>query len=282
MTLLTRGASVRIPLAMWLAATAAACASGGARPAATAATAPSIREEPITFRSGTDSLKGTLFLPPGAVRHPAVVMLHGSGAEDRSANREIALAFANGGIAAFTFDKRGTGASSGDWKKAGFRDLSADAANAAIAIRNRPDIDPTRLGVYGRGQSATMLPMVAERDATISFLIAVGANGVAADSLDVWRYDPDAHWRSVNGAVYLAWGANDQRVPVQKSRDLITAALKRDTPREELTCVYPGADHSVAIAGHPAPDFVRDVTQWALVAVRLAAPPGGPYSAACK
>ncbi|HVZ48542.1 MAG TPA: CocE/NonD family hydrolase [Gemmatimonadaceae bacterium] len=282
MTLLTRGAFVRVSLAMVLGAAATACASAGARPAATPAAAPAIREEAITFRSGRDSLTGTLFLPPGAVRHPAVIMLHGSGGEDRSANRELALAFAADGIAAFTYDKRGTGASSGDWKKAGFTDLTADAANAAIAVRNRPDIDPNRLGVYGRGQSATMLPMVAERDASISFLIAVGPNGVAADSLDTWRYDPDAHWRSVNGAVYLAWGANDQRVPVQKSKDLITAALKRDTPREELTCVYPGADHAIAVAGHPAPDFVRDVTQWALVAVRLAAPPGGPYSAACR
>lgn len=234
------------------------------------------------FRNGADTLKGTLFLPATPGRHPAVVMTQDSGPEGRAVNRDLAIAFANNGIAALTYDKRGAGASTGDWMTATFADLSADAAEGAVAIRSRPDIDPARIGVYGHGQGATMLPMIAERDATIAFVIAIGPTGVASDSLTAWHFDPEGHWRSVNGAVFLAWGANDDRVPVEKSRALITDALKRDTPRVELTCVYPGADEALRAGTAASLDFTQDVTHWARVATRLDAAPAAPYSAACK
>ncbi|MEA3246644.1 MAG: CocE/NonD family hydrolase [Gemmatimonadota bacterium] len=283
--------------AMAAAATAAAaalgpvaCASSGAgTPRAAAIDSTAMRRVvPIEFRDGAVLLKGTLYLPAGAGPHPAVVMTHASGAQTRDANRSLAEAFANAGIAALTYDKRGSGSSTGNLKAASFADLTADAAEGAIALRARRDIDGARIGIYARGQGATWSPMVAERDATIAFIVAVGASGVETDSLSRWLYDADAHWRSVNGAVMLAWGANDRRVPVEQSRSLIVGSLKRDQPRQQLVCLYPGADEALgagAAAGPGLPAaFVQDVTRWVREVVRLDRPPSAGerrYSPAC-
>jgi hypothetical protein len=268
-------------------ATACASSATGARRGAPRDTLAAVRTYSVEFRNGLVRLAGTLYVPPGAGPHPAVVMTHASGAETRDANRALAEAFANAGIAALAYDKRGSGGSTGD-VKATFADLTADAAAGANALRARADIDGTRIGIYAHGQGATWSPMVAERDATIAFIVAVGASGVETDSLDRWRYDADAHWRSVNGAVLLAWGANDRRAPVAESRSLIVEALKREQPRQQLVCVYPGADETLGAGvangpGLPAA-FVQDVTRWVREVVRLDRPPAAGerrYSPAC-
>ncbi len=247
-----------------------------------------MRTYAIEFRNGIVRLAGTLYVPPGAGPHPAVVMTHASGAETREANRALAESFARAGIAALAYDKRGSGSSTGNLQTASFVELTADAAAAANALRARHDIDGARVGVYAHGQGATWSPMVAERDATIAFIVAVGASGVESDSLDRWHYDADAHWRSVNGAVMLAWGANDRRVPVARSRSLIAEALKREQPRQQMVCVYPGADEALGAgpAGGPGlpAAFVQDVTRWVREVVRLEGPSAAGerrYSAAC-
>ena len=73
-----------------------------------------IREEQVGFRNGNVSLKGSLFLPAGNGAHPALVLFHGSGAEAR--NRFMGRWFAEQGISALTYDKRGVGESGGDFR----------------------------------------------------------------------------------------------------------------------------------------------------------------------
>src|SRR5918999_3398662 len=75
-------------------------------------TAPSFDERDITFRSDSITLAGTLLLPRVQGRVPAVVFLHGSGAEGRWASRFLASQLATRGIASLIFDKRGVGGSS--------------------------------------------------------------------------------------------------------------------------------------------------------------------------
>src|SRR5262245_31467186 len=70
-----------------------------------------VRDEPVTFRSADATLSGTLVLPAGSDRHPAVVLFHGSGPQPR--NSFMAHWFAEHGVAALTYDKRGVNASTG-------------------------------------------------------------------------------------------------------------------------------------------------------------------------
>lgn len=109
------------------------------------------------------ALAGTLTLPPGADPHPAVLCLPGSGKVDRESNagavrmtlgRPLAAALARHGIASLRYDRRGVGASPGDWRSAGFLDNRADAAAALRALRARPEIRPEATGVVGHSEGA--------------------------------------------------------------------------------------------------------------------------------
>jgi alpha-beta hydrolase superfamily lysophospholipase len=143
-----------------------------------------IREEEVQFSNGAVRLSGTLILPSTAPPYPAVVMVHGSGAEGRWANRFLARRFAQAGVAALIFDKRGVGQSSGDWQSAGFEDLAADAASGVAMLRGRSDIRVRSIGLFGHSQGATILPLVAEASGGVAFLIASAASGVATDSAE--------------------------------------------------------------------------------------------------
>ena len=91
-------------------------------PAVQAKKAHFYREEFVSFRNGPVTLSGTLLLPESRGPHPAIVLAHGSGAQDRNgylANiRFMADHLARHGIAVLTFDKRGSGRSTGDWASA--------------------------------------------------------------------------------------------------------------------------------------------------------------------
>ena len=124
-------------------------ASGAPAPVAT-------RE--VSFQNGDVTLAGTLLLPAAPGRRPAVIFVQGSGPEGRWANRYLAGKLAEAGVVALIYDKRGVGASTGDWKGAGFDTLAADAAAGVALLRAQPAVDPARVGLYGHSQGATFAP----------------------------------------------------------------------------------------------------------------------------
>src|SRR5215472_3914691 len=76
------------------------------------------RQADVSFANGEVQLAGTLLLPQTRKRVPAVVFVHGAAYHEREDNRKEAEYFARHGIAALVYDKRGCGASTGDWKTA--------------------------------------------------------------------------------------------------------------------------------------------------------------------
>jgi uncharacterized protein len=108
-------------------------------------------------------LAGTLTLPAGAGPHPAVLLLPGSGRLDRDGNTArlrmdlgpaLAAALAQHGIATLRYDRRGVGATPGDWRATGFTDNRRDAAAAVRALAGRPDIRTGAVGVAGHSEGA--------------------------------------------------------------------------------------------------------------------------------
>lgn len=146
---------------------------------------PALREEEVQFSHGDVRLSGTLILPRSATPpYRAIVMAHGSGAEGRWANRFLAQWFAEAGVAALIFDKRGVGQSSGDWRTAGFEELAADVASGVAMLRTRRDIRATRIGLFGHSQGGTILPLAAAAAGDVAFLIASAASAVPTDSAE--------------------------------------------------------------------------------------------------
>jgi pimeloyl-ACP methyl ester carboxylesterase len=116
----------------------------------------------VTADDGT-ALAGTLSLPDGPGPHPAVLLLHGSGPVNREGNaprlpvnlaRPLADALAARNIATLRYDRRGTGATPGDWRTAGFTDNRRDAAAALRALAARPDVHAGAVGVVGHSEGA--------------------------------------------------------------------------------------------------------------------------------
>lgn len=146
---------------------------------------PAWRREPISFAGPAGRLAGTLYLPatPGTPRRAAIVLVHGSGPQDRDGYASIialmAAQFADAGLIVLTYDKRGVGASQGSWEGAGFDALAADATAAMAALRARGDVDPARVGLGGSSQAGWVAARAVADGADSAFVILVGAAGTA-------------------------------------------------------------------------------------------------------
>jgi len=139
---------------------------------------PTFRQEEVNFRDGNVTLSGTLLLPLTNRSHPAVVFLHGSGAEGRYASRFLAEYLAGHDIAALIYDKRGVGRSTGDWKRSDFNDLAGDAIAAINFLKQREEIDTRKIGVYGHSQGGMIAPLVASRSEDVAFVISGAGSAV--------------------------------------------------------------------------------------------------------
>jgi pimeloyl-ACP methyl ester carboxylesterase len=134
-------------------------------------------EEAVHFANGKLTLAGTFVVAAGSGRHPAVVLFHGSGAQER--DLFMARWFANQGIAALAYDKRGVGESTGDFRAVPFMDLCDDGLAAIEYLKSRKEIDAKRIGVWGLSQGGWLGPLAASRSADVSFVIAVSGPGVS-------------------------------------------------------------------------------------------------------
>jgi hypothetical protein len=143
----------------------------------------------VTFHNGAVALAGTLCIPRSSGPHPAVVLLQGSGGETRwGTNRFIADRFARLGIAALVYDKRGSGASTGDWKSSSFDDLADDALAGIDLLASRPDIDPKRIGLHGHSEGGIIAPIAAvHAPLKVAFVVAEDTVAGLVRDQDVYR-----------------------------------------------------------------------------------------------
>lgn len=130
------------------------------------------------------ALAGTLTLPMGASASrpvPAVVMITGSGLEDRDEAipivagyrpfRDIADTLGRRGIAVLRMDDRGYGGSTGNGATATSADFADDIRAGLAWLRTRPEIDARRLGLVGHSEGGMIAPMVAATDTTLRAIV---------------------------------------------------------------------------------------------------------------
>ena len=137
-------------------------------------------KEEIAFRNEDVLLKGTLTKPDINNRCPVVIVTHTSnhGTRDFSVYQHLTNLLPSHGIAAFLFDRRGSGASTGNFETASFFDLAADTQAAIDCLKLRNDIDLEHIGVWGMSQGGWIAPLTASKSADVAFVVAVSAVGV--------------------------------------------------------------------------------------------------------
>lgn len=139
------------------------------------------RTEEVRYRNGDVELAGLLMLPHGSARMPAAVIIQGSGRSDRTNQwaRGIAEELVRGGTAVLLTDKRGSGASGGDWQTAGFDALAGDALAGVAVLRARPDVDSMRVGLVGLSQGGWIAPLAAARSPHVAFVVDISGAAVS-------------------------------------------------------------------------------------------------------
>jgi dienelactone hydrolase len=159
---------------------AIACTRSAARSAAV------VREEQVQFRNGDVTLSATLFLPAKATNCPAVVLFHGSGPQGRYP--DIARWFAGLGMAALTYDKRGVGSSTGDFRTVPFMELSLDGLAGVEWLKTHDGINAKKIGVWGISQGGWLGPLAASQSKDVAFVIAVSGPGVSPGEQMIFYY----------------------------------------------------------------------------------------------
>ncbi|WP_046776745.1 alpha/beta hydrolase family protein [Streptomyces yangpuensis] len=136
-----------------------------------------LREKAVTVRRDGRTLAGVLALPEqGEGPFPLVVFVHGDGPVDATHDtfyRPIWESFARAGYASLSWNKPGVGGAPGDWLDQSMDDRADEAVDAIAWARQRPDIDGSRIGLWGASQAGWVLPKIAAKDPGIRFVIAV-------------------------------------------------------------------------------------------------------------
>ena len=158
----------------------------------------------VSFRNGNVMLRGTLCLPRTPGRHPAVVLLQGSGPQSRwGTTRYIADRLARAGIVALTYDKRGSGDSGGDWRTARYADLAQDALAAVALLAARADVDAMHVGFVGHSQGGVIAPLAATMAPDkIAFIVAEDTFAGLQRDQDIYRVANALHELNLSSADY--------------------------------------------------------------------------------
>ena len=149
-------------------------------------------EKEVTFENKADhiTLAGTLTLPSENGKYPAVILITGSGPQDR--NEEIfghkpfliiADYLSRNGIAVLRYDDRGTGKSSGDFKTATSNDFAKDVESALDFLKTQKNIDIKKIGLAGHSEGGLIAPIVATQRPDVDFIILLAGPGIRGDKI---------------------------------------------------------------------------------------------------
>lgn len=150
------------------------------------------RTEDVTFKNNlfNINLAGTLSIPEGSGPFPAVILITGSGAQNR--NEElmghkpflvIADYLARNGIMVLRYDDRGVGHSEGNYLSATSADLATDASAALKFLRDHPLADRKMTGLAGHSEGGLIAPIVAATDKNVAFIISLAGPGVKGEEI---------------------------------------------------------------------------------------------------
>jgi uncharacterized protein len=156
-----------------------------ARVSAADAEPPTYRSEEVTFSNAEATLAGTLTVPEGQGRFPAVVLISGSGVEDRDEDifgfrifGVLADHLSRHGIAVLRYDDRGAGGSTAASPQDTSETYAGDVAAAVEYLKGRPEIDPQQIGLLGHSEGGIIAPMVAAGSDDVALVIMMAGTGV--------------------------------------------------------------------------------------------------------
>ena len=208
--------------------------------------------EEVTFvnKKEGNTLVGTLTIPEGDGPFPAMVLVSGSGQQNRDEELMnhrpfwvIADYCARHGIAVLRYDDRGVGGSDGEVMNATSMDFSYDAEAAFDYLRNRKEINATKVGILGHSEGGIINFMVSARRPEVAFLVSLA--GPSVNGIEVLKEQQAAILRASGmpeEMVQFSGNANAQMFDIietsndrEEADSLLRQLLKGWGYNEELT-----------------------------------------------
>lgn len=231
-----------------------------------------------------DVLAGSLTFPKGiGARIPAVVLITGSSPHDRDNAspqapmtayrpfRQIAHRLSSHGIAVLRMDDRGIGQSiGGDIRRLTTPERAKDIEVCIVYLRQRPEIDGSRIGLIGLSEGVSIAHMIASKDDLIKALVLL--SGVGSPGKEVLRYqiqqgvlsedalpslleedgstrfllefDPLITARMIKQPVLIIHGDRDRYVPYTDAFQLATA-IEQNGNKNVTTRILAGHNHGL-------------------------------------
>lgn len=195
--------------------------------------------EEVSFQNtnANISLAGTLTIPKEEGVFPAVILISGSGAQNRDEelfNHKPFLVLSDyltkNGFAVLRYDDRGTAQSTGDFASATTEDLASDVESAIVYLKTRKEIDIKKIGLLGHSEGGIIAPMVAAKSKEIGFIILLAGTGIRGDKLLLMQQE------------LLAKASGQSEEVIQETKkvntkvfDIVVKSNNSNTLRTELT-----------------------------------------------
>ncbi len=151
---------------------------------------PPYRQEEVTIQAGAVTLAGTLTAPATGGAHPAVVLITGSGPQNRDEEvfgvrpfRMIADHLTRAGFAVLRCDDRGVGGSTGSVPKSTTADFADDAIAQVRYLEARPDIDKAHIGLLGHSEGGLVAPMAAVNSKSVAFIVLMSGPALTGEKI---------------------------------------------------------------------------------------------------
>jgi pimeloyl-ACP methyl ester carboxylesterase len=193
-----------------------------------------MRERDVQFMSGSVPIAGTIATPDSGDRFPGALLIPGSGQVDRDENhkklrlnvfKEMSAYLAGNGIATLRYDKRGVGASGGNYWETGMYDNVAVAVSGLNFMKTQPYFNGNKIFLIGHSEGAFISVKVAADGAAVAGVVLLA--GAAHSGEDVMKWQAIQVARGMKG--FNAFLIKLLRIDVSKSQQKMLNRLKDST-----------------------------------------------------
>lgn len=221
------------------------------------------RDEDVSYENKEQNvtLAATLTVPPGKGPFPGVLLITGSGPQDRDESLLGHKPFlilsdylTRHGIVVLRADDRGTAKSTGVFSTATSADFATDAEAGVAYLKTRAEVSPHKIGLVGHSEGGMIAPMVASRNKDVGFIVMMAGTAVPGDQVLVAQMEAIdvASGRKPEDAAKSAAMQRDVIRLVETEKD--QAVLEKEI-RERMTGALPEAQIGMEIRQFTSPWF---------------------------
>jgi len=221
------------------------------------------REEEVTYENKLQNvtLAATLTSPPGKGPFAGVLLITGSGPQDRDESLMGHKPFlilsdylTRQGIVVLRADDRGTGKSTGAFSQATTADFATDAEAGVAYLKTRTEVNPQKIGLIGHSEGGMIAPMVAARNKDVAFIVMMAGTAVPGDQVLVAQMEAidRANGRDAASALKNAAMQREvlQLVETEKDQETLEKGI-----RDKIGSAVPEAQIGMEIRQFTSPWF---------------------------